>query len=656
MPRFAAPGASDVASCLSLDDPCSIATAVSGAGNGDEVIVAPGDYPVAATMMVGAPNVTIHGTEGQPRPVLHGSPAGPLIDLQGAGASLRRLRIHREGGATPALQALLTATLTDLEIVNDEPEGLAAARLGAGVTLSTSTVRADGRAIVAVGPGGPILTNVTAWSTGGGIAIHATGLLANVQVANTIARAPGGDALVAENPPGFTVTTSNVDGPEPLLANPGAGDFHQLPGSPTINAGVVNPLAGLTDIDGDQRVVGLAPDIGADEYVPRPPAVATGDPVSVTTTGGRLTGSVDPNGRATTYRFEYGPTPVYGSSTPTQDAGSGDGDVSVGADIGDLAPGSVVHYRLVATNADGETAGLDRVLIALPAPEIPVVPGVPTPPDVPGAPQFTNLTIPTNVTVGQPFTVRATGSDSDDPVNSIVIDFDDGPGFFAQSACRLRPPSRVFSDNRRTNFSVPYSFTTPGTHTVEVTLGSGNCGRPGKTTTQTIQVDVQPATARSRAAVTIAADCRDADLLPSARNTKRIEKATVCLLNQQRRAKGLKSFRVNKRLRKAASIHNRYMVRGKFLAHQGPGEPGLARRLRMAKYRGGAGENIGVGAGTPYATPRGMVQGWMGSPVHQANVLERAFFTVGIHVIAQKPIDPTLPGATYTAEFGTTRR
>ena len=670
--RYAAPGASDLATCAE-ESPCSINTAVNSAGIGEEVIVASGDYTIVAPLMVTAAGVNIHGVAGQPRPVIHGAPGAPLIDLVAAATTLNRLSFRRDGGdGPPAVQATFAAaTLSDLEIVNTLTEGMAA-RLGGGVTLSGSTVRGTTTAIQVTGSGGgATLTNVTAWATGlGGSAIEADGIGLTVTATNTIARAPDGVSLSTVEAADFTLTNSNFSGTSgpvsvlgganqsaaPLLANPSGGDFHQLPGSPTINAGIVNPLAGLTDFDGDARVVGLAPDIGADEYVPAPPGVATGDPVSVTTSGGRLTGTVDPNGRPTTYRFEFGPTPLYGSSTPVQDAGAGDGDVAVGADIGDLAPGSVIHYRLVASNADGEVAGLDRILIALPAPNLPLpdppAPNLPTPPN---GPTISNLTIPLTVEVGQPFVVRAGGRDPDDPVNSIAIDFDDGPGYFAESACRLRPPDPVFRDNRATNFSIPYSFSTPGTHTVAVTLGSGDCGRPGTTTTQTVQVEVTPATTRRRGIVA-AAGCRDADLLPDAKNLKRIEKATVCLLNQERRKNRFKSFRVNKRLRKAAAMHNGYMMRGKFLAHQGPGEPPLAARFRKAKYRGGGGENIGVGAGVPYATPRGLVAGWMNSPVHRANILERAFFTVGVHVVAQKPMDPTLPGATYTAEFGTTRK
>jgi uncharacterized protein YkwD len=51
-----------------------------------------------------------------------------------------------------------------------------------------------------------------------------------------------------------------------------------------------------------------------------------------------------------------------------------------------------------------------------------------------------------------------------------------------------------------------------------------------------------------------------------------------------------------------------------------------------------------------------MVDGWMNSPVHRANVLERAYRTVGVAVAPKKPYDPAVPGAVYSAEFGTTRR
>jgi hypothetical protein len=53
---------------------------------------------------------------------------------------------------------------------------------------------------------------------------------------------------------------NNVEA-EPLLALDG---FHELAGSPTINAGAVDGSSGTTDIDGQSRSIG-EPDIGADE-------------------------------------------------------------------------------------------------------------------------------------------------------------------------------------------------------------------------------------------------------------------------------------------------------------------------------------------------------------------------------------------------------
>jgi uncharacterized protein YkwD len=305
----------------------------------------------------------------------------------------------------------------------------------------------------------------------------------------------------------------------------------------------------------------------------------------------------------------------------------------------------------VASNIDGQTPGLDRIL---------VVPGSLTSAQA-AAPHFSSLSAPVTATVGQPVTIKAAGRDRNDPVNSIAIDFDDGPGYFAESACRLRPPARAFRDGRTSNFSVPYMFSAPGVHTLTITLGSGRCGKSRQRTTQTTQVTVLPAVkplARVRARVfSGAAGCANADRLPSPGNDRAMEQATLCLLNQVRREHGLKPFRPNAKLVKAAKLHASYMLREHFMGHQGPGEPPLGARFRKVRYRGGGGENLGIGSGLPYATPRSFVFAWMHSPLHRANILERRFHTIGIDVTARKPIPPPpRPGASYVTEFGTTRR
>jgi hypothetical protein len=62
-------------------------------------------------------------------------------------------------------------------------------------------------------------------------------------------------------PPGTGAPNFNVTA-APLLA---ADGYHQLTGSPTIDAGATDGSSGMTDIDGQARTFGSAADIGADE-------------------------------------------------------------------------------------------------------------------------------------------------------------------------------------------------------------------------------------------------------------------------------------------------------------------------------------------------------------------------------------------------------
>ena len=92
----------------------------------------------------------------------------------------------------------------------------------------------------------------------------------------------------------------------------------------------------------------VAPELGA----------ATADAPTPTTAN--LTGAVNPNGADTTYKFEYGKTDAYGSASAAQGAGAAYIEGPAAAALTDLSPGTVYHYRLVATNANGTTNGVDR--------------------------------------------------------------------------------------------------------------------------------------------------------------------------------------------------------------------------------------------------------------------------------------------------------
>jgi len=92
------------------------------------------------------------------------------------------------------------------------------------------------------------------------------------------------------------------------------------------------------------------------------PSVSTGPASGVTSSGASLSGSVNPNGEATSYHFDYGTSTAYGSHTPAIPVGSGRAAVAASATVSGLAPGTSYHYRLVASNATGTTYGADETL------------------------------------------------------------------------------------------------------------------------------------------------------------------------------------------------------------------------------------------------------------------------------------------------------
>ena len=90
-----------------------------------------------------------------------------------------------------------------------------------------------------------------------------------------------------------------------------------------------------------------------------PPDVVAGAASSITATTATLNGTVDPNGRATTYHFEYGTSTAYGTSTGSKSAGSATSPQSESVGISGLQAGHTYHFRLVAASDGGTTASKD---------------------------------------------------------------------------------------------------------------------------------------------------------------------------------------------------------------------------------------------------------------------------------------------------------
>jgi hypothetical protein len=131
-------------------------------------------------------------------------------------------------------------------------------------------------------------------------------------------------------------------------------------GSGTVDVPVTADLAGLTaGTTYHYRVIATnasGTTVGADQTFATtgtapPPATKPSATTGTATAGdgtASLTGSVTPNGVATSYYFEFGETANYGQQTPPQGAGSGSGAVSVSASLSGLRSSTTYHYRLVA--------------------------------------------------------------------------------------------------------------------------------------------------------------------------------------------------------------------------------------------------------------------------------------------------------------------
>ena len=91
-----------------------------------------------------------------------------------------------------------------------------------------------------------------------------------------------------------------------------------------------------------------------------PPSAITGGTSAVGQTTATLHGTVNPNGSATTYYFQWGLTASYTGSSAQTSAGNGTKAIAVRTTVTQLTPGTTYHYRLVATNASGTALGADR--------------------------------------------------------------------------------------------------------------------------------------------------------------------------------------------------------------------------------------------------------------------------------------------------------
>ena len=172
--------------------------------------------------------------------------------------------------------------------------------------------------------------------------------------------------------------------------------------------------------------------------------------------------------------------------------------------------------------------------------------------------------------------------------------------------------------------------------------------------------DLDPSAPPPGALGSAGTSCSGGDLKPEESNVGQVRRTTFCLLNVERGVRGIGRMRMNPRLSKAALAHAKDMVSKTYFAHDSRSGASFLDRIKRQGYLNGGsqwtvGENIAWGSGSR-STPREIVDGWMHSPPHRANILNRRFREIGIGIAIGAPVRGIgSSAATYNTDFGFTR-
>ncbi len=303
--RYAEPGTGGSNTACPQSDPCDLEEAVESAAVGDEIVILTGAYTLADPLVVSGAGTVVRGEANQPHPLIQTSAFTGVV-ASNSGSTVRDLAI-RHSGAGNALIAYGTAERVDVR--STSAVAISACHLGflsrlrdSACSTTAGTVPAMRAFMSGAFTNTLRLRNVTAVSAGGhGLVARAEdGEDLTVDVKATIARGGGGFADVKAETDGALSTSVTVtlehsnyatviaeasttitaagsvtnQTSTPGFVNAAAGDFHQVTPSRTINGGVVDANSGTTDLDGEPRTQGSAPDIGAYEYDQIAPVVS----------------------------------------------------------------------------------------------------------------------------------------------------------------------------------------------------------------------------------------------------------------------------------------------------------------------------------------------------------------------------------------------
>jgi uncharacterized protein YkwD len=134
-------------------------------------------------------------------------------------------------------------------------------------------------------------------------------------------------------------------------------------------------------------------------------------------------------------------------------------------------------------------------------------------------------------------------------------------------------------------------------------------------------------------------------------STSRFAGALVRLQNATRRRNGLRPLRMSRDLTRAARRHARDMIRGHYFGHVSRGGRDVVDRVAATRYgraRFAVQENLYWW--NQKRSPAAVLNAWMGSAVHRANVLHRGMHEFGVAVMMRSPFGRR--GVTVVGVYG----
>jgi uncharacterized protein YkwD len=138
-----------------------------------------------------------------------------------------------------------------------------------------------------------------------------------------------------------------------------------------------------------------------------------------------------------------------------------------------------------------------------------------------------------------------------------------------------------------------------------------------------------------------------------------VRTAVLCLINTERAQNGEEPLGTDPRLQQAAESHGKEMISDDYFDHVSPSGLTPVARIRATGYVPNSevgyviGENLAWGT-LSLSTPQAIVNAWIASPEHLANILESKYRDTGIDVEPEVPaqLSEGVAGALYTQEFG----